>query len=245
MEKVTTIHSFRRGVGKSTLAANLAVLMALRGRRVALVDTDFQAASAHLFFNIPESECNLNSVLWGNADILEAAYDVTPAQAGPGKLYVIPASMQVADIVKSLRMSLTLEYFTERLHRLVTSLNLDSVLLDTPSGLQENTLVSLAFSNALVMVLHPDKQDFQGTAVTVEVARKLHIANIHIAMNDAPETLEERDAQIQLQESYGCNSCLVLKHAEELLALGSAKPFVLHYPNHSFTHALQTLAEKF
>ena len=45
MSTIVTVHSFRRGVGKSSVAVNLAVLLALQGRRVALIDTDFQAPS--------------------------------------------------------------------------------------------------------------------------------------------------------------------------------------------------------
>ena len=54
MSTIVTIHSFRRGVGKSSLIANLAVLLALQGRRVALIDTDFQAPSIHLFFGLSD-----------------------------------------------------------------------------------------------------------------------------------------------------------------------------------------------
>jgi septum site-determining protein MinD len=41
--------------------------------------------------------------------------------------------------------------------------------------LNEETLLSILISDTLVLILRPDQQDFQGTAVTVEVARKLKI----------------------------------------------------------------------
>ena len=50
MNTIVTIHSFRRGVGKSSLIVNLAVLLAMQGRRVALVDTDFQVAQSPFVF---------------------------------------------------------------------------------------------------------------------------------------------------------------------------------------------------
>ena len=55
MNSIVTIHSFRRGVGKTSLAANLAVLLALQGRRVALVDRDFQTPSARCRGSGPET----------------------------------------------------------------------------------------------------------------------------------------------------------------------------------------------
>lgn len=50
MTSTIAIHSFRRGTGKSTVAANLAVLLADSGRRVGLIDANFQSPSLHLFF---------------------------------------------------------------------------------------------------------------------------------------------------------------------------------------------------
>jgi MinD-like ATPase involved in chromosome partitioning or flagellar assembly len=56
MDTIVTINSFRRGVGKSSIAANLAYLLALQGRRVALLDMDLQTPSAHLFFGLSDEE---------------------------------------------------------------------------------------------------------------------------------------------------------------------------------------------
>ena len=50
--------------------------------------------------------------------------------------------------------------------------------------MNEETLLSIAISDVFVLVLRPDHQDFQGTAVTVEVARKLR--------DRGPETGEEK-----------------------------------------------------
>jgi MinD-like ATPase involved in chromosome partitioning or flagellar assembly len=41
--------------------------------------------------------------------------------------------------------------------------------------LNEEPLLSIAISDALVIILRPDQQEFQGTAVAVDVARKLQV----------------------------------------------------------------------
>jgi len=49
------------------------------------------------------------------------------------------------------------------------------LFIDTHPDLNEETLISIGISNVLAVILRPDSQDFQGTVVTVDVARKLEI----------------------------------------------------------------------
>ena len=66
---------------------------------------------------------------------------------------------------------------------LIDELSLDYLLIDTHPGLNEETLLSIAISDVLVVLLRPDRQDFQGTAVTVEVARKLDVRSLVMVLN--------------------------------------------------------------
>ena len=75
MPRIVAVHSYRGGTGKSTMAANAAVLAAGRGLRVAVVDTDIQTPGIHLFFG-PEGlpECkSLADYLVGRCEITDAA----------------------------------------------------------------------------------------------------------------------------------------------------------------------------
>jgi len=93
---IIAIHSFRRGAGKSTLAANVAALLALGGRRVGIIDIDVAAPSMHVFFNVPggAGTRTVDDFLLGDCALEEVALDVTdslPINA-PGRLYLLPAS---------------------------------------------------------------------------------------------------------------------------------------------------------
>jgi septum site-determining protein MinD len=248
MGSIVTFHSFRHGVGKSSLISNLAVLLALQGRRVALIDTDFQTPSIHLFFGLSDEEIPhaLNDYLWNKCDILSTAQDVTPRLASniDGKLFVIPASDKIADIMQTLRTPPNIDRYTDGLAKLEKELGLDILLVDTPAGLNENTLQAIAVSNAVVLVLHPDKHDFQGTAVTVDTARRLQVPAIHLVLNDVADTLDVEDARVQLEQTYHCGGGIVLKHTEELMTLSGSQPFVLCYPEHPLTARIKELAEQ-
>jgi capsular exopolysaccharide synthesis family protein len=65
---VTSAHP---GEGKSVTSANLAIAMALQGKRVILVDADLRRPSTHRLFGV-ESEPGLTSVLAGELTLEEA-----------------------------------------------------------------------------------------------------------------------------------------------------------------------------
>ncbi len=248
MNTIVTIHSFRRGVGKTSLAANLAVLLALQGRRVALVDRDFQTPSAHLLFGVSDEEISytFNDYLWNKCDISSAAQDLTPklGVATSGKLFLVAASPQLTEILHILRVPLDIDRYNDGFQKLETELALDVLLVDTPAGLNEETLPSIAFTNTLVLVLHPDKQDFQGTAVMVDIARNLQVPKTLIVLNDSPENLDVASAQSELEQTYRCGPGIVLPHSEQLMALSSSQLFVLRYPDHPLTAAMKELVKR-
>ena len=55
-------------------------------------------------------------------------------------------------------------------------LHVDALLINTHPGLDEETVLSMVISNALIIILRPDQQDYEGTGVTVLIARRLHQA---------------------------------------------------------------------
>jgi septum site-determining protein MinD len=248
MSTIVTIHSFRRGVGKTSLVSNLAVLLALQGQRVALIDTDFRSPGIHSFFDLSDGEDihTLNDYLWDKCDILSTVQNVTPqiAENPAGKLFVIPASSNIADIMQIAHTPPNIDRYVEGLEKLGKDLSLDMILVDASAGLNEDTLQAIAISNVVVLVLHPNQQDFQGTAVAVDTIRRLKVSVIHLVLNDVPDNLNVEDLHLQLEGTYHCGRGIVLNHTEELMTRAGAEPFVLSHPQHPLTARIKELAEQ-
>ena len=81
--------------------------------------------------------------------------------------------------------------------RLLEELALDVLMIDTHPGLNEETLLSIAISDALVIIMRPDSQDYQGTAVTVEVARKLGVPRLLLVVNKVPSSFNPAEVKAQ------------------------------------------------
>ena len=248
MKNIVAVHSFRRGAGKSNLVANLAVLLARQGKRVAVVDTAFQSPGMSQFLGLRDGEIayTLNDYLWGKCEIGQPVYDVTAGLGlpEPGCLYLIPASARVPDIMQMLRAPFDFDRFCLGLDALPGKLGLDILLVDTSAGLSEVTLPAIAISDTLIVVLQPRQTEYQGTAVTVEVAHNLQVPRLMLVLNGAPDNLDLAQSQAELEEKYGCPVGAILPHSDEMLILGSTSAFVLVYPHHSMSHALEQLAER-
>ena len=247
MAQIISIHSFRGGTGKSNTTANLATLLAATGRRVGVVDTDIQSPGIHIVFGLDEADMTyaLNDYLWGACDIKATAYDVTPrlGAALSGQVFLIPSSIKPGQITRVLREGYDVGLLNDGFHELIEELALDVLMIDTHPGLNEETLLSIAISDAVVIILRPDQQDYQGTGVTVEVAQKLDVPHLLLIVNKVPAVFDMAEVKARVEQTYGCPVAAVLPHAEEMMTLASAGIFVLRYPDHPITTALTQVAQ--
>lgn len=246
MSKIISVHSFRGGTGKSNTTANVSAILAAQGLRVGVIDTDIQSPGIHVLFGMDEAEMefSLNDYLWDKCKIEQAAYDITPRLETPvsGHIFLIPASMKAGEIARVLREGYDVGLLNDGFHRLVEELDLDVLMIDTHPGLNEETLLSIAISDALAIILRPDQQDYQGTGVTVEVARKLEVPNLVLVVNKVPPAFDSAAVKLRVEKAYGAQVAAVLPHSDEMMTLASAGIFVHRYPNHPVTLQLQQVA---
>ncbi len=245
MSKIISVHSFRGGTGKSNTSANLTYLCAVQGLRVGVVDTDIQSPGIHVLFGLDEEAMgrSLNDYLWGKCDIEETAHDVT-ASLGPdvkGKVFLIPSSIKAGEIARVLREGYDVGLLNDGFQDLLAGLNLDVLMIDTHPGLSEETLLSIAISDALVIIMRPDQQDYQGTAVTVDVARKLDVPKMLMVVNKTPAAFDFDDVCARVEQTYNVKVAAVLPHADEMMTLASSGIFALKYPDHPITKGLQAV----
>lgn len=241
---IISVHSFRGGTGKSNTVANLAVLMAERGKRVGVIDTDIQSPGIHVLFGLRGDDItvSLNDYLWGRASITETARPVFESEAG-GAVYLIPASMKTNEIVQVLRQGYDIRRLTEALGELTDSLALDAIFIDTHPGLNEETLFALAISTAVIMVLRPDQQDYEGTGIAVEVARSLEVPRLMLILNKMPATLDASTVKASLERTFNCEVAAVLPHSDRMMELGSDEVFAKKFPSDPITQALARVVE--
>lgn len=249
MVKVVSVHSFRGGTGKSNTTANLAAAIALRGYRVGIVDTDIQSPGIHVLFGFDESHMNLslNDYLWGRCSVEDAAYDVTSVLQGQGSsrssIHLIPSSLKAGEIARVLREGYDVGLLNDGFQELIQQLKLDFLFIDTHPGLNEETLLSITISDVLLLIMRPDRQDFQGTAVTVDIARRLEVPKMLLMVNKALSSFDFKALKSEVENTYGAPVAAILPLTEEMIQLGSSAIFYLRFPEHPLSRVYGTVAD--
>jgi len=247
--KIVSVHSFRGGTGKSNVTANLAAQVALTGKRVGVVDTDIQSPGIHVLFGLDEKKMGktMNDFLHGTATIREIGFSVgeNPGE-GEGRarlagkeLYLFPSSIKGGEITQILREGIDFNLLNEGLQTTISEFDLDYLFIDTHPGLNEETLLSIATSDVLIIILRPDNQDLQGTSVTVDIARSLDVPNLFLLVNKALPKYDFSVIKKDIEEKFEAPVTGVLPLSFDMAENASKDLFSLRYPDHEWSKSLR------
>jgi MinD-like ATPase involved in chromosome partitioning or flagellar assembly len=247
MTRVVSTHSYRGGTGKSNTTANVAALLAQRGKRVAIVDTDIQSPGIHVLFQVDPQRLRhtLNDYLWGHCRIEDTAVDVSQAAqpANGGAVLLVPSSIRTGEIARILKEGYDVSMLNDGFRDLGERLELDYLLIDTHPGVNEETLLSIAISDTLVLILRPDHQDYQGTAVTLELARRLEVPQLLLVVNKVLPAFDFRQIADRIASTYRSPVAAVLPLSEEMIRLGSGGLFAVIDPNSAYAKGIAAVVE--
>ena len=178
----------------------------------------------------------------------DAAYDVTAVlgrERNPRNcIYLVPSSTKLNDISRVLRERFDVELLLEGFKDLIKHINLDYLFIDTHPGLSQETLISLTASDIVLLILRPDQQDFQGTAVTVDVARKLKVPMLFLAVNKALTDYDFKDLKNKVESTYKTTVAGIIPESKDILRLASSGIFCLSYPQHQISQTIDGIAKQ-
>ena len=248
MAKIVSFNAFLRGTGRSHLIANIAALLAADGKRVGVVDLDDTAPTLHLFFGLAESAITftLADHIAGRCRVDQTGYEVTPQQVAAvgGHIFLVPLTSEPECAPRSQRAGIDTERLSDAIGDLTQALSLDYLLTDSGSGVNELSLTGMATSDVAVFVLRLDRHDYQGTAVMLDLARKLEVPRLVLVVNMVSESLNSQEVRARIIKSYGSEVAGVLPYTTEMAAHEGAGLFVLDHPEHQLTAVLRKVANQ-
>jgi len=145
MGEAIAIVSGKGGVGKTMFAANLGGTLALKGKRVVLIDMDMGLRNLDLFMGLE------NRVVYDVADVLSGVCRIRQAMIRDRRfpeLYVIaaPQNREKAEITP-----LHLKVLCAKLKS-----RFDYVILDSPAGIEDGFLNTVAGADKAIIVTTPE-----------------------------------------------------------------------------------------
>jgi septum site-determining protein MinD len=171
---------------------------------------------------------------------------VTPqdVKGAGGGIFLAPLNIEPGWAPRVLRTGMDLDRLSDALRDLIQTLALDYLLTDSGSGINEVSLSALATSDTAVFVLRLDKHDYQGTAVTIDLARKLQVPRLLLIVNMAAASFDRAEVRSRVAETYGCEVAGVLPYSDQMMAREATSLFVLDYPTHPLTADLCNIADQ-
>jgi MinD-like ATPase involved in chromosome partitioning or flagellar assembly len=152
--------------------------------------------------------------------------------------------LNTGEISRILSEGYDVALLNDGIQQLVTRLELDYLFIDTHPGVNEETLLSIAISDVLIVVMRPDNQDFQGTAITVELARRLDVPKLYIVINKVPPGTDEEALRQQVEAGYQAEVAALLPLNSEIARLASGGIFVNRFPDHPLTRRLTSIVQR-
>ncbi|MBD3406933.1 MAG: AAA family ATPase [Candidatus Lokiarchaeota archaeon] len=162
------IHSYKGGTGKTTLAANLAAIMAKKGHDVAILDTDFQAPSLHTLFGIAARSAYINDFLSEKVKHTEILTDIGSSFDLSGQLLVGFSDPNVEAIREQLAKDR--KWHMQAISQLLVlkqkleKEGFDYFILDSAPGVHYSSVNTIVVSDFTIIVAKIDNFDFDGTA---------------------------------------------------------------------------------
>jgi chromosome partitioning protein len=178
LKQVITFHSYKGGTGKTTLAANLAALLAKKGNNVCIVDIDVYAPSLHAYFgDIVQNKIKntLNDYIVGACGVDDLLVQVTPVPqlsdkgSQSGKIIGCFSSSKREDILKiegvkedKNRMNMLKRFINFR-EELIEKNDIDYIIMDSSPGIRFWAINALALSDIVFLTLKMGDMDIGGT----------------------------------------------------------------------------------
>ena len=184
MAIIVSVGSGKGGVGKSVMAANLALLLAKQGKRTVLADLDVGGADVHILFGMLRPSLTLTDFIERRVERLDAV--LQPVSAHP-LLQLIPGTGETL-------ATANLPYAKKkRLIRHLSQLQADVIILDIGAGTGYHALDFFLMADHYLTVATPDPTSVLDLYRFIKLAAIRRVLSAFLSRDAVSETLSDRD----------------------------------------------------
>ena len=171
--RVLAVTSGKGGVGKTSIAANLALHAAALGRRVLILDADLGLANVEILYGL-SPRWHLGHVLAGQVSLEEALIE------GPRGVRVLASGSGVQESSRfgdeeRLGLLAALDAVEDRF---------DLLIVDSPAGIHDNVLFFVGAAQEALLVVSPEPTSLSDAYAAVKsLSQRAGLQHFHVVVN--------------------------------------------------------------
>ena len=194
MSKIIAIVNQKGGVGKTTTAVNISTILAKKGKKVLLIDSDPQGNATSGLGIDKDTEKSIYDVIVNDVDI-----DETIIQTSIKNLSVCPSNINLAGAEVELAPMISRELKLKKKLEKVEN-DFHYIIIDCPPSLGLLTINAFTAANSLLIPIQCEYYALEGVGQlmnTVNLVKKqlnksLYIEGVVLTMNDARTNLSNQ-----------------------------------------------------
>jgi flagellar biosynthesis protein FlhG len=189
--RVIAVSSGKGGVGKTNVAANVAVALARSGKRVLVLDADIGLGNLDVLLGLVP-RYTIEDVLSGTRTLDEIAVE------GPAGIQVLPASSGVPHLTALTDSQQIIIY--EQLEQLAGGM--DVLLIDTGAGISSNVTSFASSAHETIIVATPEPTSLTDAYALIKVlARRYRERHFKVLVNQAKTRREAAEVFSKLDRA--------------------------------------------
>ena len=182
MGRTIVITSGKGGVGKTTATANIGTALSLAGNTVALVDADIGLRNLDIVMGLE------NRVVYTSMDVIEGKCDLSKA--------LVRGRIDNLRLLAASQRNNKNDFPAERMRELCDKLkeDFDYVIVDSPAGIEQGFIMSVAAANEAVIITTPDVAAIRDADRTIGLVQNSGIEKPLLIINRmSAEMIEKGD----------------------------------------------------
>ncbi len=178
--RVVSVTSGKGGVGKTNIVVNLAYALAMRGKRVMVLDADVGLANVDILLGL-NPQYTIQHLLNGEKGLTDILVK------GPGGILILPASSGIQELAELTR--------EQRIHLLsafeTMDRKIDILVIDTGAGISSNVMYFNVAAHEIIVVVSPEPTSITDAYALMKVM-SLRYAEHHfnLLVNGAKDNID-------------------------------------------------------
>ena len=234
--KIITVYGAKGGLGKTTIATNLSIMLAKQKKKVAILDLDLLFGDVHIFMDVEPKETIADLMQESFSNSIDAIRAFMTVHSSGIHILCAPKTPEYAETVSG-----------DRIQSLLALLRsyYDYIIIDTAVNFSDPILAALEASTTILFLTGLDVSTLKNSKMAMSILESLgQKKKVRVIINRAVEINSITVADVQRIVDAPILARIPSDYLVAVAALNQGQPFAQNAPRAKLSLAIGDIAEK-